>query len=315
MTTLSLPILIVICGATATGKSGLALPLAKKFNSVILSADSRQIYREFDIGTAKPSLEECQQIPHYLIDICDPQDNFTLAQYQEQAETLINNLNYSPLFLVGGTGLYIKSIVKGLKIPKVSPQADLRQQLQALGQSYLYQILTQVDENAAKKIHPHDEVRTLRALEVFYLTGKPISSQQGENPPTYPILQIGLDCSPESLAKRITIRTNKMIERGLVAEVQKLADKYGWDLPLLQTLGYAEIKQYLLGEISLEQAIDLIVLHTRQFAKRQRTWFRADPDIIWFSVDQENLLELVEQQIILFLEELSKHDIKTHHPH
>ncbi|MFM6061713.1 MAG: tRNA (adenosine(37)-N6)-dimethylallyltransferase MiaA [Microcystis panniformis] len=310
----SLPILIVICGATATGKSSLALQLAEKFNSVILSADSRQIYREFNIGTAKPSLEECQRIPHYLIDICDPQDNFTLAQYQEQAEDLISNLHYSPLFLVGGTGLYIKSIVKGLKIPRVSPQADLRRQLQALGQSYLYQILTQVDEEAAKKIHPHDQVRTLRALEVFYLTGKPISSQQGENPPTYPILQIGLDCSPESLDQRITVRTHQMIAKGLVAEVQNLGDKYGWDLPLLQTLGYAEIKQYLLGEISLEQAIDLIILHTRQFAKRQRTWFRADADIVWFPIDKENLLKSVERKIILFLEGLSRPDIKTHHP-
>jgi tRNA dimethylallyltransferase len=308
------PILIVICGATATGKSGLALQLAEKFNSVILSADSRQIYREFDIGTAKPSLEECQRIPHYLIDICDPQGNFTLAQYQEQAGSLIKNLHDSPLFLVGGTGLYIKSIVKGLKIPRVSPQPDLRQQLQAFGQSYLYQILAQVDEDAAKKIHPHDEVRTLRALEVFYVTGKPISSQQGENPPTYPILQIGLDCSVESLAQRITVRTHKMIKKGLVAEVQKLGDKYGWDLPLLQTLGYAEIKQYVLGEISLEQAIDLIILHTRQFAKRQRTWFRADADIIWFSVDKENLLELVEQQIIVFLEMMSSDDKRKHHP-
>jgi tRNA dimethylallyltransferase len=314
MNNLSLPILIVICGATATGKSGLALQLAKKFNSVILSADSRQIYREFDIGTAKPSLEECRQIPHYLINICEPQDNFTLAQYQEQAQKLIENLNYSPLFLVGGTGLYIKSVVKGLKIPRVSPQEDLRQQLQTLGQTYLYQILTRVDEDAAKKIHPHDEVRTLRALEVFYMTGKPISSQQGENPPTYPILQIGLDCSPASLEKRITVRTHKMIEMGLVTEVQNLGDKYGWDLPLLQTLGYAEIKRYLLGEISLEQAIDLIILHTRQFAKRQRTWFRADADIVWFSMDKENLLELVEQQIIVFLEGVSNDDKRKHHP-
>lgn len=314
MTTKPLPILIVICGATATGKSSLALQLAEKFNSVILSADSRQIYREFDIGTAKPSLEEYQRIPHYLIDICDPQEDFTLAQYQEQAQKLIYNLNYCPLFLVGGTGLYLKSIVKGLKIPRVSPQADLRRQLQALGQSYLYQILTQVDGDSAKKIHPHDEVRTLRALEVFYVTGKPISQQQGENPPTYPILQIGLDCSAASLEKRITIRTHKMMAMGLVAEVEKLGNKYGWDLPLLQTLGYAEIKQYLLGEVSLERAIDLIILHTRQFAKRQRTWFRADADIIWFPVDKENLFKQVERQIILFLEEVSNDDKRKHHP-
>jgi tRNA dimethylallyltransferase len=289
--------LIVICGATATGKSGLALELAQRLNTIIISADSRQVYREFNIGTAKPSVAEQKLVPHYLIDICEPTENLTLAQYQLQAQNLIDRYANCPLLLVGGTGLYIKSITKGLKIPRVSPQPELRSQLISLGQTQLYAWLTQVDPIAAKKIHFNDLVRTLRALEVFYVTGKPISEQQGENPPNYPILQIGLDSEVEELDRRIEIRTHQMIELGLVKEVGYLIKKYGQDLPLLNTLGYAEIKQYLSGNISLAEAIDLTILHTRQFAKRQRTWFRAYPEIEWFDVDNLNLSELVWQRI------------------
>ncbi|BAU63300.1 tRNA delta(2)-isopentenylpyrophosphate transferase [Stanieria sp. NIES-3757] len=289
--------LIVICGATASGKSGLALKLAQRLNTIIISADSRQVYREFDIGTAKPSVTEQKLVPHYLIDICEPTENFTLAEYQLKAQNLIDNFADYPPLLVGGTGLYIKSITKGLKIPRVSPQPQLRSQMIALGQTQLYGWLTQVDPIAAKKIHPNDQVRTLRALEVFYVTGKPISEQQGENPPHYPILQIGLDGEVAELDRRIEIRTHQMIELGLVKEVEYLIQKYGQDLPLLNTLGYAEIKQYLAGELSLTEAIDLTILHTRQFAKRQRTWFRAYPEIEWFDVNNPNLLELVWQRI------------------
>jgi tRNA dimethylallyltransferase len=159
--------LIVICGATATGKSGLALNLAMRLDSVILSADSRQVYREFNIGTAKPTLAEQRAVRHYLIDICDPQETMTVADYQEQAQALINSVAVSPLLLVGGTGLYIRSIVQGMKIPRVAPNYELRSQLASLGQTTLYAILQQVDSLAAQKIHPHDPVRTLRALEVF----------------------------------------------------------------------------------------------------------------------------------------------------
>lgn len=288
--------LIVICGATATGKSGLALELAQRLNTMIISADSRQVYREFDIGTAKPSLSEQQLVPHYLIDICDPKETLTLAQYQEKAQYLINSSASIPL-LVGGTGLYIKSIVKGLKIPRVAPQPELRQQLQELGQRQCYDILSQIDAIAANKIHANDEVRTLRALEVFYVTGIPISQQQGENPPPYPILQIGLDCSAEDLEKRIEQRTEKMIEMGLIQEIENIINKYGWELPLLDTLGYREIKEYLKDKTSLEQSKKKIILHTRQFAKRQRTWFRGDSDIEWFDVTSENLAEQIWQKI------------------
>ncbi|MBF2020240.1 MAG: tRNA (adenosine(37)-N6)-dimethylallyltransferase MiaA [Hydrococcus sp. C42_A2020_068] len=299
------PCAIVICGATATGKSGLALELAQRLNSVIISADSRQVYREFDIGTAKPTPIEQKLVPHHLIDICDPTKTLTLAQYQEKAQALIENSEFRvPPLLVGGTGLYIKSIVKGLKIPRISPQPELRSQLQSLGQIQLYAFLCQVDAIAAQKIHPNDEVRTLRALEVYYVTGKPISEQQGENPPDYPLLQIGLDCEAEVLRKRIELRTEKMIEAGLVEEVERLGKKYGWHLPLLNTLGYQEIKQYLAADFSLSEAKKLIVVHTRQFAKRQRTWFRAYPEIEWFDADSADLLDRVWQRVQDFINSL-----------
>lgn len=338
------PILIVICGSTATGKSSLGLALALKLQEVspgnlqgaILSADSRQVYREFDIGTAKPALAEQQRILHYLIDICAPTETLTLAEYQQRAQTLIAELHgqfcsirqkaesrkqenstsdrpqpsapktQSPKLLpilVGGTGLYVRSIVRGLRLPKVAPQLELRSQLQSIGQSQCYAFLQQVDPVSAEKIHPNDTVRTLRALEVFYVTGKPISRQQGECPPVYPILQIGLDClNPAQLIQRIEQRTAQMMADGFVEETKALCQKYGTDLPLLNTLGYQEIKQYLAGEISLAEAERLIVLHTRQFAKQQRTWFRADPSIHWFDADDPNLLKQVWHCLEEFLE-------------
>jgi len=299
------PQLIVICGATATGKSGLALELAQRLNTVILSADSRQVYREFDIGTAKPSVAERQLVPHYLINICKPTETLTVADYQEQAQKLIASFP-SPLLLVGGTGLYIKAIVRGLKIPRVAPNENLRSQLSSLGQSQCYNFLQQVDPRAAEKIHPHDQVRTLRALEVFYITGCPISDQQGENPPNYPIRPIGLRCQDtDALTRRIAQRTETMVTAGLVEEVKTLAEKYGWDLPLLDTLGYREMKQYLAGEISLSEAKALTIVHTRQFAKRQRTWFRAYPDIEWFDADSPDLVDKVWRLVQEFLDNVS----------
>ena len=225
----------------------------------------------------------------------------TLADYQEQAQTLIASLEVKPLLLVGGTGLYIRSIVQGMKIPRVAPQPELRSQLESLGQFQLYPMLQQVDPIAAQKIHAHDLVRTLRALEVYYTTGIPISEQQGENPPNYPILQICLDSNAEYLDVRIRKRTEQMIADGLVGEVEYLCQKYGTDLSLLNTLGYQEIKQYLAREINLEEAIDLIALHTRQFAKRQRTWFRQSPNIEYIDMDNPDLLENIWQRINKFI--------------
>ncbi len=296
---ISIPMLIVICGATATGKSGLAIAIARRLNASIISADSRQIYQEFDIATAKVSSAELALVPHYLVSTYDPNYPLTVAEYQDRAQTEIARLQQTSIpLLVGGTGLYIKSVVKGMKIPRVPPQLELRSQLTNLGQVQCYQILERVDRAATTKIHPNDSFRTIRALEVYYTTGQTISSQQGEYPPNYPILQIGLDCTDlDTLAVRIRQRTYQMIELGWETEVRYLGGKYGWDLPLLNTLGYAEMREYLQGKIRLEDAIDLTILHTRQFAKRQRTWFQSIPEIQWFDSDDPILLDRVWTKI------------------
>ena len=287
------PGLIVICGPTATGKSSLAMALAQRLGSPILSADSRQVYRGFDIGTAKPSFADQGRVSHFLIDICDPTETLTVADYQQQAQALIAQFQAQgkiPL-LVGGTGLYIRAIVDGLKIPRVPPQLELRSQLQSQGQAQIYQWLQQIDPRAAAKIHAHDQVRTLRALEVYYTTGQPLSEQQGTDPPTYPILQIGLDFSDsDHCTQAIRERTTTMINQGWLQEVQTLMTIYGANLPLLNTLGYQEMKDYLHQNISLEQAQEQTITHTRQFAKRQRTWFRANSDIHWFEATNPHLI-------------------------
>jgi tRNA dimethylallyltransferase len=295
--------LIVICGATATGKSGIAIEIAQRLNTEIISADSRQIYREFDIATAKVSTAELALVPHHFVSTYDPNYTVTVAEYQTQAQALIDRLQQQqqiPL-LVGGTGLYIKSVVKGLKIPRVAPQMDLRTQLIALGQVQCYQILQHLDREATIKIHPNDTIRTIRALEVYYVTGQTISSQQGEYPPSYPILQVGLDCENlDILTQRIQQRTQQMLELGWEDEVKYLGTKYGWDLPLLNTLGYAEMRQYIQGEISLSDSIELTILHTRQFAKRQRTWFGSIPEIEWFDSNDPSLLDRVWHRVQQF---------------
>ncbi|MBD2257729.1 tRNA (adenosine(37)-N6)-dimethylallyltransferase MiaA [Pseudanabaena sp. FACHB-2040] len=304
----SVPILIVIGGATATGKSGLAIALAQRLNSAILSADSRQIYKEFDIGTAKPSPAEQAQAPHYLIDICEPTATLTLAQYQQASQSLIQQVQQTggvPL-LVGGTGLYIDAVVRGLKIPPVAPQIELRSQLTALGQPHCYSLLQQLDPPSAQRIHANDSVRTQRALEVFYVTGQPISHLQGEQPPTYPILYLGLDCeTSDTLRHRIETRTHAMLDQGFVAEVERLLQKHGPDLPLMQTLGYAEMLQYLRGDLTLAEAVTLTVQNTRQFAKRQRTWFRNRASVTWLDADAPNLIEQAWDLIGPFLKQIT----------
>jgi tRNA dimethylallyltransferase len=297
--------LIVICGGTATGKSAVALALAQELETVILTADSRQVYREFNIGTAKPSLAEQALVPHHLIDLCDPTTLFTVADYQDQAQALIaqyHQQGQTPL-LVGGTGLYIQAITAGLIIPRVAPQPELRAQLGQINQVQLYHYLQQVDPGSATKIHPNDQLRTLRALEVYYVTGKPLSAQQGKRPPRYPILQIGLECEQPDL--RIQQRTDQMLAQGWLAEVEQLCHCYGQDLPLLNTLGYQELKQHLQGELSLAEVREAIVLHTRQFAKRQRTWFRAVPEIRWFNAESDTLFDEIRAAVTVWINELA----------
>jgi len=301
-----LPGLIVILGATATGKTGLAISLAKQLGLPIICADSRQVYRGMDIGTAKPSLEERAGIDHYLIDLVDLDQAFSLAEYQIEAQNLIDHFhqqNISPL-LVGGTGMYIKSIIHGMRIPRVSAQPQLRSQLQQLGQSHCHQLLRQVDPDSL--IHPNDQVRTLRALEVFYVTGKPLSQLQSEMPPKYPILQIGLE-TPPNHRQLVSDRLEQMLDRGWLQEIETLQNQYGKDHTLLKTLGYGEMSDYLSDRTSFNEAKTKTITHTMQFAKQQRTWFRNTGSqrykIHWqdcrsdrSSLEVETLLDLIHNR-------------------
>jgi tRNA dimethylallyltransferase len=289
--------LIVILGATATGKTAKAIALAQTFKAPILSADSRQVYKDFDIGTSKPNLEERQGIPHYLIDIAEPNTMLTLAEYQAQAQNLISEFHdrgITPI-LVGGTGLYLKSIVCGMKIPKVAPNLELRSQLLALGQTQCHNMLLQVDPDS--KIHPNDRFRTLRALEVFYVTGKTLTEQQSQSPPDYPIIQIGIN-TPENHREIVSDRINQMLKLGWLEEIKDIQNRYGVDLALLKTLGYAEMSDYLSGKTNLDTAKELTITHTMQFAKHQRTWFRGDLNTTWVNSGDrlESLLDLIHNR-------------------
>lgn len=298
------PCLIALGGATATGKTGLTLAMADRLPLTVLSADSRQIYCELDIGTAKPSAVEQAHVPHHFIDIRQPTQTMTVAEYQSMAQRLIGQLHdngESIPWQVGGTGLYISAVVDGLQIPPVAPQIALRSQLEQLGQQQCYAMLQQLDPAATQRIHPNDGVRTIRALEVAYVTGVPLSTQQQQQPPSYTTLYLGLDCDGAALQRRIEQRTALMLAQGLVAEVQTLCDRYGADLPLLKTLGYAEILGYLADDYPLTTAEHLIVKNTRQFAKRQRTWFRKR-DMQWFDAEAPDLIDQVWNTVQNFLE-------------
>ncbi len=291
----------MICGPTATGKTELGIALAQKLNSVIINADSRQVYRELDIGTAKPTPAQRAQVPHFLIDWVAPTVQVTVAEYQRAAQALIaqwQGRGKIPV-LVGGSGLYIQAVVRGLSIPPVAPQPTLRAQLSTYSQGERYAFLQQVDPASAAKIHPHDPVRTLRALEVYYVTGVPLSQLQGQQPPPYPVLWLYVDS--DRLAERIQRRTRQMIAEGLVQETEQLRAKYGPDLPLLKTLGYQEISNYLAGHDTLETAQALIVKHTCQLAKRQRTWFRAQTGLVTLNSDRPDLLPYSWAKVQAFL--------------
>ncbi|MGE5706814.1 MAG: tRNA (adenosine(37)-N6)-dimethylallyltransferase MiaA [Bacteroidota bacterium] len=273
--------LLVLAGPTASGKTSLAIRLAQRFGGILLSADSRQVYRFFDIGTAKATRAEREAAEHRLIDIAEPTETLTAAQYQRLAHEEIKQAHASGAIpiLVGGTGFYIRSVTGGLSIPEVPPDPAFRASLQ--GRADLHERLMEIDPVAAGRIHRNDSVRIVRALEVFHHTGKPISQLQKKVECPYSLLYLALDWEREALYERIDARAHQMIEQGFVEEVRFLAQKYGEDLPLLRTLGYAEILSCLRGESDLEGAIALIQKNTRNYAKRQLTWFRHEEGVQW----------------------------------
>lgn len=296
------PNLIAIVGPTAVGKSVLAIQLAQEFRGEIVSADSRTLYRGMDIGTAKPTPDEQRLVPHHLIDIVNPDELFTLADYQQRAYATIEAIHArgNVPFLVGGTGLYVRAVLDGLIIPRVEPDPARRAELEREDAATLYARLQQLDPVAAARIDPRNKRRVIRALEVCESTGKPISELQTRRAPNYRILRIGLTMPRALLYERINARVDAMIAQGLVDEVRGLlARGYSPNLPALSGLGYRQIIAYLNGVISLDEAVRVLKRDTRRFVHHQYTWFRlSDTRICWFDVSttpSEKIREAVRQ--------------------
>ena len=275
------PLTIALLGPTASGKTDLAIALAEALDLAVLSVDSRQLYRGMEVGTAKPNAAQRARVRHELLDLRDPDDPINLQEFTALANAAIaaEHRRRGVALLVGGSGLYLQALVAGLAPPAVPPQPALRAQLGALGQPICHGLLAQADPVAAARIAPADAVRTQRALEVLYATGRPLSSQQGQRPPTWRVLELGLN--PPNLAERIRIRTERMYAEGLVEETAALLERYGPDCPLLSTMGYAEAQRLLAGDLGRAAAIALTEQRTRQYAKRQRTWFRRRHKPVW----------------------------------
>lgn len=283
--------LVAIVGPTAVGKSNLAMGLAQIIDGEIVSADSRQVYRYMDIGTAKPSLQERTLVPHHLIDVVDPDHDFSLALYQEKTYRAVADIQQrgKMALLVGGSGLYVRAVVGGFRIPQIPPDAELRRNLEEKaakeGAQALYRELEQLDPDAARKIDPRNIRRLIRALEVCRISGVPFSQLQRSSP-SFQTLLIGLTTERRDLYHRIDSRVDRMMEQGLVPEVEGLlARRYGLDLPSMSGLGYKQIGQYLEGKMALDEAVQQIKFETHRFARHQYAWFRLkDETIRWFDV-------------------------------
>ncbi len=290
---------IAIIGPTATGKSDLAIKIAQEFSSEVISADSRLVYQDFNIGTAKPTAEELSIVKHHCVDIVSPLADFTVSEYKEVALPAMENLfaQNKPTVIAGGTGFYVKSILEGLDIPKVEPNEEFRTKMHELaeknGNEFLYSILKEKDPKISEKLHPNDIFRVIRALEVIEALGIPMSEAQKKKENDFNVIYIFLDAKErEFLYDRINRRVDIMLELGLIEEVKNLVAKYGKTLSLLKTLGYKEVCGYLDGEISFEASIELIKKNTRNFAKRQLTWFRAVENTHKFYIDELEKEEL-----------------------
>lgn len=293
--------LIVIAGPTAVGKTAIAIQVAQHYNTVVLSADSRQFYREMSIGTAKPDAEELAAVKHYFIDSHSIQENFSVGDFEKQALTLLDELfkEHDVIVMAGGSGLYIKAVCEGFdNLPVADPgiRHKLNQDFTALGIRHLQERVKEVDPDYYEQVDIQNPQRLIRALEVFETTGKPISyyrkSTVNERP--FNIVKIGLNLPRDILYQQINYRVDKMVDQGLLDEVKSLIPHR--KLNALNTVGYSELFDHIDGKIDLESALDLIKQNTRHFAKRQLTWFRKDKDIHWMEADDEDvLLDIVKQ--------------------
>ncbi len=275
---------IAIVGATASGKTSYSIELAKKIGGEIVSADSRLVYKGFDIGTAKPTMQERQGIPHHLIDIVEPEFEYSAGLYKKDASKIIkeiNNRGHIPI-IVGGTGLYIDILLKNYQLPEIEANHNLRNDLKKLTKEELYKTLIQLDSNAAIAIDSNDTKKIIRAIEIIKTTGKPLDESRGKNIDNeYEIEWIGKNFDRKTLYKRIDERVDIMIQNGLIEETKTLLNKHGRIPNLVNTIGYREILGYIDNKYTLEEATDLLKKNTRNYAKRQLTWFRKNKNIKW----------------------------------
>ena len=283
------PLLVVILGPTASGKTALSIALAERFHGEIVNCDSVAMYREFDIGTAKPTAAERQRVPHHLFDCVDPAGHITAGEYARQARQALQEIaarKHLPI-VVGGTGLYLRALLEGL-FPGPQRSEELRERLRERvsdrGSNYLHRILTRLDQTAAEKIHSNDAPKLIRAIEVCFASRKKMTDlwQQGRDPlKGFRILRLGLDPDRAALYDRINRRAKEMFDQGLIEETDRFIEKYGTTPWPLSSLGYRQAAQVIRGELSHEQAITAAQQAHRNYAKRQMTWFRREPDVLW----------------------------------
>ena len=286
---------IVICGPTASGKTALGIEMAKEHNGEIVSADSMQIYKEMNIGTAKPNFEEMQEISHHLVDFVSPDTRYSVAEYKKDAKKIIKEIisrGKTPI-VVGGTGLYIDSLVYEIEYPEIEYDEDYRRLLEETvqneGLEKLYSKAKEIDSEAIEKISPNDQKRILRILEIYHATGKTKTEleKKSRKTPEYDYEIYAINWDREILYDRINKRVDLMIEQGLIEEVEGIIKKYRKMPTALQALGYKEVVEYLEGKLTKEEMIDKIKQETRRYAKRQLTWFRRYDNIIWINKGEE----------------------------
>jgi tRNA dimethylallyltransferase len=294
ITSANYPRVAVLLGPTAVGKTAVALTLAKALGAEIVSADSLQVYRELDIGTAKPTEAERGRVPHHLLDVAAPPEPYDAARYLLEGRAALAELHYRgvPPLVVGGTGLYLKALLHGLFLegsPAAGVREGLRAELQDLGLPELHRRLASLDPTAAARLHPQDTYRILRALEVVTATGRPLSefwaAHRFRDCP-YRVLKLGLNLPREELNQRIEARVEVMLAQGWLDEVEGLLSRYSPDLKPLKAIGYRHLINYLLGRWGREEALELLKRDTRRYAKRQLTWFKADPEVKWFHPEE-----------------------------
>lgn len=304
------PKVIIICGPTASGKTSLSIELAKKLQGEIISCDSMQIYKDMDIGTAKPTLEEREGIKHYLLDFVSPNQRYSVAEFKNDAEKAIEQIlnNGKVPIIVGGTGLYVDALINNITYPEIEIDLEYREKLEKIvqeqGLEILYEKAKQIDEQAINSISKNDKKRIMRILEIYHQTGKnktEIEKESRKNPSKYEYHIFAINMDREKLYDRINKRVDIMIELGLIEEVKLLLEKYKEFPTAMQGLGYKEVVSYLNGEMSKNEMIEKLKMETRRYAKRQLTWFRRYKELIWIDG-----LAPIDKNIQCILEEYSE---------